>query len=201
MCGRNQRLTRKLGRWTSDGAKTAVWWFCPRVESLFKRTPVVTVTFPLRSSRNKRNSLLQFKASPTHPAEIPLTVKPCCIAIQGQYVLLQGFDDPSRSRLTRTVTPPPRVTSRTFTNFLDSLEDKAWIFTSIMIRGSLTVMVHAIHNGTCSCVTDGSFKDTHGTAAWKIADPGHPEHSFEGQCVTPGTSVQQNSYHSELRGL
>jgi hypothetical protein len=141
MCGRNQRLTRKLGRWTSDGAKTAVWWFCPRTESLFKQTPVVvTVTFPLRSS-----------------------------------------------------------SSRTFTNFLDSLEDKAWIFTLIMIRGSLTVLVDAIHNGTCSCVTDGSFKDTHGTAAWKIVDPAHPEHSFEGQCVTPGTSVQQNSYCSTLR--
>jgi hypothetical protein len=32
-------------------------------------------------------------------------------------------------------------------------------------------------------------------------DTALPEHSFEGQCITPGTSAQQNPYRSKLSGL
>jgi hypothetical protein len=151
MCGRQQRLSRKLGRWTNDGVMMAVWWFCPRTESLFKKTSEATVTFPLRSSRNTRNSLLRFKASPTLPGEIPPTARPCCIAMQGHDVLLQGFDE-------YALAPAPRFIPQTFTEYLASLEDKAWIFSSIQITGSLAVLADAILKGTCSCVTDGSFK-------------------------------------------
>jgi hypothetical protein len=89
----------------------------------------------------------------------------------------------------------------TFLKYLVSLEDKSWIFATIQISGSMQVVVDAIRNGTCTCVTDGSYKDAHGTAAWKILDLATPEHSIEGQCVTPGSSTQQNPYRSELSGL
>jgi hypothetical protein len=194
LCGRNRSLQRPLGLWTADGAATAVWWFCPRTESLFKRTKDEIVTFPLRSSRTTRNSLLRFKTSPTIPSAIPTTARPCCISMQGHDVLLQGFTD--------VIPAPPIIPSpTTFQQYLASMTDKAWIFSDLQMRGSLLVLAQAIRNGTCSCVTDGSYKDSHGTAAWKILDLSTPDHYIEGQCITPGTASQQNPYRSELSGL
>jgi Reverse transcriptase (RNA-dependent DNA polymerase) len=193
-CERNQVLKRKLGRWTSTGALTAVWWFCPRNESLFKRTEVETVTFTMRSTRNTRNSSLRFRAVPTTQSVIPPTAKPCTISVQGNDLLIQGFSD-------YNTLPVPRTVPITFPDYLASLVDKIWIFSSIQIRGSMIVVADAIRNGTCVCVTDGSYKEDHGTAAWKILDLANPDHSFAGQCVTPGTADQQNPYRSELSGL
>jgi hypothetical protein len=171
-----------------------VWWFCPQSESLFRRTSVETVTFPLRSARRTRNSPLRFRSTPTLPSEIPLTARPCCISTQGHDILLQGFTD-------YIPTPPITEIPPTFTGYIASLADMAWIFSSCQIRGSVSVLAEAIRNGTCSCVTNGSYKSAHGTAAWKILDLEQPEHSIEGQCVTPGTSAQQNPYRSEMSGL
>jgi Reverse transcriptase (RNA-dependent DNA polymerase) len=195
MCGRSRLLRRPLGQWTPEGTSTAVWWYCPRTESLFKQTTSETVTFTIRSARTTRNSALRFRIIPITPSEIPLTARPCSVTLQGQDVLMQGFSDylPAQS---------PEAVPQNFTDYVASLKSKSWIFSSIQIRGSLTVLAEAIRNGTtCSCVTDGSYKDTHGTAAWKILDLATPEHSIEGQCVTPGTSAQQNPYRSELSGL
>jgi hypothetical protein len=187
MCGRNQSLPRKLGRWTTT-------WYCPRMESLFRRTRAETVTFPLRSTRNTCNSNLRFRSSPTTPSLIPPTARPCCISTQGRDLLLQGYTN-------KLPAPSPRVTTLIFTEYLASLEDKEWIFSSIQIRGSLTVLADAIHKGTCSCVTDGLYKDGHSTAAWKLLDLVTPEHSIKGQCITPGTLAQQNLYRSKVSGL
>jgi hypothetical protein len=194
LCGRNRQLLQPLGRWTADGSLTAVWWFCSRTESIFKRTSTETVTFPLRSARHTRNSLLRFKAHPTIPGVIPTTARPCCIATQGNDILLQGFADFIPATLLQSI-------PGSFTNYLASLESKAWIFSDIMIQGSLTMVADAIRNGTCSCVTDGSYKDSHGTAAWKILDLATPDNFIEGRCITPGTPSQQNPYRSELSGL
>jgi hypothetical protein len=54
---------------------------------------------------------------------------------------------------------------------------------------------------TCLCITDGSFKEQHGTAAWKIIDLSQPDHRLEGQVITPGFPYQQDAYRSELSGL
>jgi hypothetical protein len=194
MCGRNRVLVQKLGRWTPAGSETAVWWFCPRGESLFQRTKSSTVTFTIRSARRTRNSALRFRIDSSTPATIPATARPCTTSIQGNDVLIQGYSD-------CVPTPPTRIVPLTFTDYLASLEDKAWVFSSIQIRGSMEIVAAAIRKGTCSCVTDGSYKDGHGTAAWKISDVETPEHYIEGQCVTPGSSVQQNAYRSELSGL
>jgi hypothetical protein len=193
ICGRNRTLIQKLGRWTSDGASTAVWWFFPQSEALFKQIGAETVTFPLRVARNTHNSSLRFRALPTSPSVIPSSARPCCIATQGQDMLLQGYDE--------YISATQRVTPATFLDYLASLDDKSWIFSSIQVQGSLTVLAEAIRNGTCSCVTDGSYKDAHGTAAWKLLDLATPDNSIEGQCITPGTAAQQNPYRSELSGL
>jgi hypothetical protein len=57
----------------------------------------------------------------------------------------------------------------------------AWIFSTVQIKGLMEIVADAIRK--------------------KISDVATPEHSIEGQCVTPGSSAQQNPYRSELSGL
>jgi hypothetical protein len=79
--------------------------------------------------------------------------------------------------------------------------EHAWVLDGIQIKGSLECIVRSIRQGTCTCVTDSSFKDNHGTAAWKILDLDNPDHVMEGQVVTPGFPYQQDAYCTELSGL
>jgi hypothetical protein len=49
-------------------------------------------------------------------------------------------------------------------------------------------------------VSDGSFKDAHGTASWRISIQGHQDY-FHGLVIVPGTPECQSAYRSELAGL
>jgi hypothetical protein len=99
------------------------------------------------------------------------------------------------------VTEPTHPPPNSFSSYLTSLSTNSWIFERTQLVGSMDSLANSIRQGTCSCVTDGSFKDSHGTAAWKIIDIDKPENSIDGQCITPGHPSQQNPYRSELSGL
>ena len=61
-------------------------------------------------------------------------------------------------------------------------------------------IVHAIENGTAIAVSDGSFKDSFGTAAWTIR--GDSDDQFlTGVNVVPGVATDQSAFRSELAGL
>jgi len=49
-------------------------------------------------------------------------------------------------------------------------------------------------------VSDGSYKDTYGTAAWVITSP-ITSHSLSGQVIVPGSMDTHSSYRSELAGI
>jgi hypothetical protein len=54
--------------------------------------------------------------------------------------------------------------------------------------------------GSIMAVSDGLFKDCHGTAAWTIGTPDHSQF-ISGQVVCPGSTNDHSSYRSELTGL
>jgi hypothetical protein len=85
--------------------------------------------------------------------------------------------------------------------YVKSRQLMAWVFDIIQVSGSLFALSDSIRQGSCTCITDGSYKDQHGTAAWKIVDLSKPTNILEGQCITPGTPSQQCAYRSELLGL
>jgi hypothetical protein len=58
----------------------------------------------------------------------------------------------------------------------------------------------SIRNGSCLAISDGSFKDQHGTASWTVQG----EDSFGAlgsSLITPGNPEDQSAYRSELAGL
>jgi len=64
-------------------------------------------------------------------------------------------------------------------------------------------LAEAIANGlaaTIIAVSDGSFKQTFGTASWTVGTEDH-SHLLWGSVVCPGGASDQSAYRSELTGL
>jgi hypothetical protein len=166
-------------------------------ESLFSRQPDGTFNYPDKSSRNTRQAARRFTEGVKIPSEVPLTATPCTVVQQGQFLLFQGTA--RMLLLTHNTTAPSAFTS--LQACMASLLSNARVFDCVQFHGSSESLAQSIREGTCSCVTDGTYKDQHGTAAWKIIDLDKPKHSIKGQVVTPGFPYQQDSYRSELSGL
>ena len=60
-------------------------------------------------------------------------------------------------------------------------------------------MAAAILHGDARAVSDGSFKDSHGTAAF-ILQGDNPKKAIEGRNQTHGLKQDQCAYQSELGG-
>jgi Reverse transcriptase (RNA-dependent DNA polymerase) len=196
LCGRDRRLHQPLGHWTVDGCKHWIWWYDGLTETLYRRQPDGTVSYPDKSSRNTRRAAWRFNDQMIIPSDIPLSATPCTVIQQGRFLLFQGTSP-------RIYELPAIMPSayQSFPLFLASLTSQAWVFENVQFQGSCVSIAQSIRQGTCSCVTDGSFKEQHGTAAWKIVDLDKPDHAIEGQVVTPGFPHQQDAYRSELSGL
>jgi len=60
----------------------------------------------------------------------------------------------------------------------------------------------AIKEGSATAISNGSFKDKQGTAAWMFYDSQDPSTSIgQGKLTTPGMAESQGSYQCKLAGL
>jgi hypothetical protein len=196
LCGRDRRLHQPLGYWTAEGCQHWMWWYDSTTDSLYRRHSDGSFNYPDKSSRNTRQAAWRFNDQIKIPCTIPSAATPCTVIQQGQFLLLQG----TASRVVES-TPTTPSSFPSFQLYLASLTSQVWVFETVQFQGLCESIAQSIQQGTCSCVTDGSFKDQHGTAAWKIVDLDKPEHFIEGQVVTPGFPYQQDAYRSELSGL
>jgi hypothetical protein len=197
LCGRDRRLLQPLGHWTGNGCEHWTWWYDECTESLYRRSNRASFRYPDKSARNTRQAVWRFTEHIQIPSEIPATATPCTVVQQGQFLLFQG----TAPMLNETTTSNTPESYPSFQAYLASMPAQAWVFDTVQVNGSIESIAQAIRSGTCSCITDGSYKDHHGTAAWKIISLEHPDHSIEGQVVTPGHPYQQEAYRSELSGL
>ena len=60
-------------------------------------------------------------------------------------------------------------------------------------------IAQSIAKGSAIAISNGSYKDGHGTASWTIQD--EAGHSVDGNVVCPGLAQDMSSYRSELVGL
>jgi hypothetical protein len=83
-------------------------------------------------------------------------------------------------------------------NKLPSSSPLEWILESVMIPPNIKKeFMYA--GGTIQAVSDGSFKEAYGMAAWilHITD----NCVIHGDCIAPGEAADQSAYHSKLTGL
>jgi len=100
------------------------------------------------------------------------------------------------------LTPPIR-TYATFYDFLKAQPDLDWCTHNLVVAQDCREIVSGIQSGlqgTIMAVSDGSFKDFLGTAAWTIGIPDQSQF-ISGQVVCPGSANNHSSYRSELTGL
>jgi len=68
------------------------------------------------------------------------------------------------------------------------------------IHGSMEQLAEAICKGTAIAISDGSFQDQQGVAAWTIKGYNN-SNQILGRGRTPSTPTDQSAYCSELFGL
>jgi hypothetical protein len=82
---------------------------------------------------------------------------------------------------------------------MDQLGELKWSVQNLQIQGDLYQLLQAIEDGTAYSGTDGSYKDGHGTAAFRIQNDLGDQ--ITGCNITPGLQEHQSAYRSELGGI
>jgi len=83
--------------------------------------------------------------------------------------------------------------------FQHSAFSQAWKL-EVETIGMEQVVVEAIAQGTALAVSDGSFKEGRGVAAWTIKGP-MANNKITGACLVPGTVEDHSAFWSELMGI
>jgi hypothetical protein len=90
-------------------------------------------------------------------------------------------------------------THGTFFEFLKAKTGLDWCTDDLVVAPDCTELVLGTKAGL-TAISDGSFKNTWGTAAWTIGITEHKQY-ISGQVVCPGGADAHSSYRSELTGL
>jgi hypothetical protein len=64
-----------------------------------------------------------------------------------------------------------------------------------------SIIASTILCGEAIAVSDDSFKDQYGTAAWVIEGSSDRQGRISGAVIVPGHAEDQSTYHSELVGI
>ena len=75
-----------------------------------------------------------------------------------------------------------------------------WVFANVSMTDSIDKIVTDIQAGTAVGVSDGSYKEEFGTAAWVLEDSTGTQ-SIVGRLISPGFASDQSAYRSEISGI
>jgi len=76
------------------------------------------------------------------------------------------------------------------------------IFQHLQLKEDGQPILQVISSGHMVTVSNGSFKDSQGMAAWVFYDNCDPKTALgQGVIMTPGAMQAQGSYHSKLAGI
>jgi hypothetical protein len=82
---------------------------------------------------------------------------------------------------------------------MNQLGELRWSVQNLQIQGNLNQLLQTIEDGTAYSGTDSSYKDGHGTAAFRIQNDLGDQ--ITGCNITPGLQGHQSAYRSELGGI
>jgi hypothetical protein len=111
----------------------------------------------------------------------------------GDFWILTGYGAIS-------ATPQQQQRQSLFESVQDADPGMTWAFEDVQIVEDGRTIAAAILNGTCIGVSDGSFKDGFGTAAW-VLEGSDSTGRIRGNATVPGADADQCSYRSEIAGL
>jgi len=180
-------LLNPLGSWTN----TTTWkWFWSDQDSRLLERQLTSwrVWIPTRRSRHYAAT---FHTTDTFVPTLPVLAQAAIVIPHGITTHFWGA---------RNVLEIPKVTRSDFTTFLQNLPGSQWALQKITTPDIGKGIAQAIQQQTAIAVSDGSFKDQMGSAAWTITIP-QADTWIKGYTTIPGIGSDQCAYHSELGGI
>ena len=121
---------------------------------------------------------------------------PATVEYHHSYLYLSGWD---------SVLPLPRTpTACTFFQYLQEIipANCLWLMQDLRLIGPFSNFENkcALKTISLRAVSDGSFKDLHGAASWRISEITSRDY-FLGSTISPGVPSCQSAYRCELTGL
>jgi hypothetical protein len=192
LCSGQRQLRSPLGRWLQRDS--TYYFYEEQTDRLYMSGSAGCFYFPRIPGRPSRSAVSRFLHK--YPCEdIPATACPATVDLHRSYTHLTGCAE--------VLVQPPIPRS----NILLFLKDQGhylarWVCEFCTFVGNIEEFVDLCHRPVIDlvAVSDGSFKDSHGTASWRISIQGHPDY-FHGLVIVPGTPQCQSAYRSELAGL
>lgn len=181
-----------LGLWLHPTPPEWQWFYAPDEERLYRREGEQVWYYPKLVARASRSAVLRFTSKFTGKV-IPSTAERATVTQARSTIYLQGY--------AATVPEVHQSPTKSLHQVLADLPSSAqWAVQQVRCSDNGAKIVEAIRNGTCIAVSDGSFKDEYGTAAW-VLEGRTSEGRIEGVGIIPGEPKIQGAYRSELGGL
>jgi hypothetical protein len=100
---------------------------------------------------------------------------------------------------------PTAYSTSLATRLQDTIPNRKWAAERLLVSDNGLAVASAIRDNAAIAVSDGSFKDQHGTAALVLCDPATASPDSTTRIiachVTPGDPSDQSPYRSELSGI
>jgi hypothetical protein len=177
---RGLRLQAPLGNWlrVEDDWE---WYFSPSLECLFRSHQGQWWSF---SKLYRRDRLPTFLAS-GNPTTPPKDLERATIYTTKNRIMCSGHSPILKESI---------CNFNSFLEYLLALEpSERWCFDYLTLSDDGSTMVRAIRQGDAIAISDGSFQDQFGTAAWVI-EGARPTGRIVGDVTVPGTAKDQSAY-------
>jgi hypothetical protein len=184
---RGMRLRSPLGKW-HDSKYCWVWFFSPTEEGLY----YVKDTLKLQHGRIPvRTTRLQF-FSTGEPCDTIPQLYPATVYKKGNNLVLSGYGE---------IDVPHNTVPQNLAKFLEASPGNTWCTQRIDIpQDAGHSLVYAIKNNAAIAVSDGSFRQGFGTAAF-VLEGYDQDQQLKGRVISPGCKEDHSAYRSELTGI
>jgi hypothetical protein len=184
-------LLHPLLPFSTTALRTWQWSYSPAEQRLFSPNGSQWDYFHVTAGR--RQSVNRHYRQGGSTDTLPIDVRAASVVKQRTHVQLISFGLPAASAPTPTHIQP-------FSTMLESLPPASkWVIQEYALPTNLAPFIASIKDGSARAVSDGSFKDRFGTAAFTII--AERDTSIIGLNIVPGHPSDQGAYRSELAGL
>jgi hypothetical protein len=178
---------RPLGPWLRSDSSW-IWYFSPEDKT---RLSICGELWKQHLHLSGPYRVLCFQRHEFVVHQPPIDLQPASVYFSDSRVMLSGFA-PQVANYILPVIP--------FHNFLTSKPKEKWCFQHLLLSDNGENLCVVIQSHTAIALSDGSYKDIHGGAAWVLE--GENKHGrISGAAVAPGDEADHSSYRSEITGL
>jgi hypothetical protein len=199
--GPPRKLQEKLHTWHKGLPTKWKWYFSPEEDRLYAKEGLMWRVYRRHLVRTSpRQGRSKYSKTEQHVQQPPKTMLLASVLKQGSLFILQSSGD-------ATVNLPDPILILELVSFDQVRRQREkldqWAITEITMTDEGKGIAQAIKNGTAIAVSDGSYKDGKGTAAFilEISDNFNEKDRMVGVNSIPGETEDQSSYRSKIGGV